>query len=183
MSAETRARAVEPFFTTKSQGRGTGLGLAQVFGVMQQSGGSVDIDSVVGRGTTVTLRLPVCDEVPAPRHRASETVGKRARPLRLLLVDDDAAVRATIAGQFEDDSHIVNSVGDGRIALTAIEHCDYDLVIVDFAMPVMDGADVIREGAQAPSFGQVPDDHRLCGQRRRCRCLSRYADAAQAVRQ
>ena len=146
MSAETRARAVEPFFTTKTQGRGTGLGLAQVFGVMQQSGGSVEIDSMVGRGTTVTLRLPVCDEVPAPRHRASDTVGKRPRPLRLLLVDDDAAVRATIARQFEDDSHIVDSVGDGRIALTAIEHCDYDLVIVDFAMPVMDGADVIREG-------------------------------------
>ena len=62
-----------------------------------------------------------------------------------MLVDDDAAVRATIGRQFEDDGHIVDSVGDGRIALTAIEHCDYDLVIVDFAMPVMDGADVIRE--------------------------------------
>ena len=61
-----------------------------------------------------------------------------------MLVDDDAAVRATIGRQFEDDGHVVDSVGDGRIALTAIEHCHYDLVIVDFAMPVMDGAAVIR---------------------------------------
>ena len=69
MSVETQRRAVEPFFTTKTQGRGTGLGLAQVFGLMQQSDGSVDIDSAVGRGTTVTLRLPACHEVPAPRSR------------------------------------------------------------------------------------------------------------------
>ena len=70
----------------------------------------------------------------------------QAKPLRLLLVDDDAAVRATIARLFEDGGHIVDSVGDGRIALTAIEHCRYDLVIVDFAMPVMDGAALIRAG-------------------------------------
>ena len=144
---ETQRRAVEPFFTTKTQGRGTGLGLAQVFGLMQQSGGSVDIDSAVGRGTTVTLRLPACHEAPAPRTpRRPRRSAERVKPLRLLLVDDDAAVRATISRLFEDDGHIVDSVGDGRIALTAIEHCRYDLVIVDFAMPVMDGAALIREG-------------------------------------
>jgi signal transduction histidine kinase/CheY-like chemotaxis protein len=143
MSAETRQRALEPFFTTKSTGRGTGLGLAQVFGVMEQSGGSVDIDSRVGSGTTVTLRLPLCDEVPAPRQRLSSSVTKTAKSLRLLIVDDDPAVRAAIARLFED-GHVVDSVGDARIALTAIEHCDYDLAIVDFAMPVLDGAALIR---------------------------------------
>ena len=146
MNADTRRRALEPFFTTKTQGRGTGLGLAQVFGLMQQSGGSVEIDSVVGEGTTVKLRLPACHELPAPRKRMSEAMIAQAKPLRLLLVDDDAAVRATIARLFEDGGHIVDSVGDGRIALTAIEHCRYDLVIVDFAMPVMDGAALIRAG-------------------------------------
>ena len=146
MDADTRRRALEPFFTTKTQGRGTGLGLAQVFGLMQQSGGSVDIDSVVGRGTTVALRLPACHEIPAPRKRLSGALIAQSKPLRLLLVDDDAAVRATIARAFEDDGHVVDSVGDGRIALTAIEHCHYDLVIVDFAMPVMDGAALIRAG-------------------------------------
>jgi signal transduction histidine kinase len=145
MDPETRQRAVEPFFTTKSTGRGTGLGLAQVFGVMQQSGGTIDIDSRLGAGTTVTLRLPECDELPAPRHRApGAELDAAPAPLRLLLVDDDAAVRATISRLFEDDGHIVDSVGDARIALTAIEHCHYDLAIVDFAMPVMDGAALIR---------------------------------------
>ena len=70
--------------------------LAQVFGLMQQSGGSVDIDSVVGRGTTVALRLPACHEIPAPRKRLSGALIAQSKPLRLLLVDDDAAVRATI---------------------------------------------------------------------------------------
>ena len=144
MSAETRQRALEPFFTTKSTGRGTGLGLAQVFGVMQQSEGTIDIDSRVGSGTTVTLRLPVCDEIPARRQRLSSGAAATAAiPLRLLLVDDDAAVRAALSRLFEDDGHIVDSVGDARIALTAIEHIDYDLAIVDFAMPVMDGAGLI----------------------------------------
>jgi signal transduction histidine kinase/CheY-like chemotaxis protein len=146
MTSETRARAVEPFFTTTPQGRGTGLGLAQVFGLVQQSGVSVDIECAAGRGTTVTLRLPSCHDVPKPRHGTVVEPSKKARPLRLLLVDDDAAVRATIARNFEDDGHIVDSVGDGRVALKAIEHCRYDLVIVDFAMPLMDGAEVIREG-------------------------------------
>ena len=147
MSGDVLQRAAEPFFTTKQLGRGSGLGLAQVFAVMQQSSGSVDIDSEVGRGTTVTLRMPKCEEPAAPRQRARPAgdAAEASRPLRLLLVDDDAAVRASIARSFEDDGHTVDSVGDGRIALTAIEHCDYDLVIVDFAMPAMDGAAVIRE--------------------------------------
>ena len=146
MTAEIRRRALEPFFTTKGQGRGTGLGLAQVFGLMQQSGGTVDIASVAGEGTTVALRFPACREQPAPRHRPPDASIAPAKRLRLLLIDDDAAVRATIARLLEDDGHVVDSVWDGRIALTAIEHCHYDLAIVDFAMPAMDGAAVIREG-------------------------------------
>ena len=145
MSDEVKRRALEPFYSTKQPGNGTGLGLAQVFAVMQQSGGSVDIDSAVGEGTTITMRMPACDEPAAPRLRSSEVASTEVKPLRLLLVDDDVAVRATIARLFEDDGHVVDSVGDARIALTAIEYVAYDLAIVDFAMPEMDGAELIAE--------------------------------------
>ena len=145
MTDEVKRRAIEPFYSTKEPGKGTGLGLAQVFAVMQQSGGTVEIDSAVGEGTTITMCLPACDEPAAPRLRSSEVGATEVKPLRLLLVDDDAAVRATIARLFEDDGHVVDSVGDARIAMTAIEHIVYDLAIVDFAMPEMDGAELIAE--------------------------------------
>ena len=83
---------------------------------------------------------------------------------------------------FEDDGHIVDSVGDARIALTAIEQCRYDLVIVDFAMPVMDGAALIRDARKLRPGAEVPDGHGLFGQRRGRRRLPRHAGAAQAVR-
>ena len=147
MSEEVRKRALEPFFTTKAGGRGTGLGLAQVFGVMQQSDGAIEIDSRPGEGTTIILRLPMTDERPAARsdgEAGHPLVGVPLRQLHLLIVDDDPAVRASIGRVFEDDGHIVDSVGDARIALRAIEVCDYDLALVDFAMPVIDGAGLIR---------------------------------------
>ena len=145
MSDEVKRRAIEPFYSTKEPGKGTGLGLAQVFAVMQQSGGSIEIESVVGEGTTVTMCLPACHESAAPRPQSSEVSATEVKPLRLLLVDDDVAVRATIARLFEDDGHVVDSVGDARIALTAIEVVAYDLAIIDFAMPEMDGAKLIAE--------------------------------------
>ena len=77
---------------------------------------------------------------PTPRSRASEVVDPRIKLVAPLLVDDDARSARRSRRQFEDDGHVVDLVGDGRIALTAIEHCRYDLAIVDFAMPVMDGA-------------------------------------------
>jgi len=94
------------------------------------------------------MRLPACDKPAAPRARPSQLTATSDEPLFLLLVDDDPPVRAAIARQFEDDGHIVDSVGDGRIALAAIEHCNYDLIIVDFAMPRMDGAEIIRKSRQ-----------------------------------
>ena len=98
MNAGGAAPRARTLLHHQDAGRGTGLGLAQVFGLMQQSGGSVEIDSAVGEGTTVTLRLPACDEAPAPRRRPSEAASQRSKPLRLhLLVDRRrSAVRATI---------------------------------------------------------------------------------------
>ena len=143
MDAGTRRRATEPFFTTKAPGRGTGLGLAQVFGLVEQSGGELEIDSVIGEGTRVAMLLQPCAAPAAPRRGRAAAAAQKARPLRILVVDDDPAVRAAIAGLLEEAGHSIDSVADGRVALSAVEHCDYDLVIVDFAMPVMNGAAVI----------------------------------------
>ncbi|WP_300974884.1 ATP-binding protein [Sphingomonas sp. LHG3406-1] len=147
MDAETKRRAFEPFFTTKGTGRGTGLGLAQVFGLAEQSGGTVEIDSEPGAGTVVTLRLPACHEtdlvktVPTARPAAMET----SRPLRLLVVDDEPDVRAVMAQTLADAGHAVDAVANGTSALAAVGAEPFDLVISDYAMPLMSGAELIIE--------------------------------------
>ena len=143
MDKETQSRALEPFFTTKPTGQGTGLGLAQVFGVVAQSGGSMAIDSRLGEGTKVTLRLPACEEEEAAEV-ATSLPSPAQRMLHLLVVDDDAAVRATIAGILMEDGHSVEAVASGASALALLRENECDLAIVDFLMPGMTGAELIK---------------------------------------
>lgn len=150
MDEATRRRALEPFFTTKPTGRGTGLGLAQVFGVVEQSGGSVEIESAPGEGTTVLLRLPACAEGQAMTSRSSQAEGATAtdHALRLLVVDDDPEVRATLAQMLSEAGHSVDSVASGHSALAAIGTEQFDLVVSDYLMPEMSGAELISEARQ-----------------------------------
>lgn len=148
MDTETARRAQEPFFTTKEQGAGTGLGLAQVAEVAKQSGGRLEIDSGLGRGTVVQLVLPAAPE-------ASSAVVPQAAPgrpppdkLKLLIVDDNADVRETIVQMVEADGHRVESVADGRTALAALSNRKPDLVLVDFAMPGLNGAELIARARE-----------------------------------
>ncbi len=145
MDAATKARAFEPFFTTKLTGKGTGLGLAQVFGVAQQSGGELRVSSTPGAGTVVTMILPYCDEPVAPLPGATPIDARDAPPRRLLVVDDDHLVRDAIVHALQEDGHMIDSVSNGAAALAAIGAEAFDLVVVDFAMPNMDGAELIRE--------------------------------------
>ena len=144
MDEPTRRRAMEPFFTTKALGHGTGLGLAQAFGMAEQSGGRLEIASVEGSGTTVTIYLRRCEEGEALAETIRAPQSAELAPLRLLVVDDDAAVRSAIVRPLEEAGHVVDAVSDGPTALTAIGQRNFDLVLVDFAMPGMDGAEVIR---------------------------------------
>lgn len=148
MDEQTRRRALEPFFTTKATGRGTGLGLAQAFGVVEQSGGTVEIESEVGVGTVVTLRLPACEAGEAEVVRASARDLDPPPPppmLRLLVVDDDPEVRALLSHMLSEAGHSVDAVGGGPSALAALTHEKFDLVVSDYLMPGMSGAELVIE--------------------------------------
>jgi signal transduction histidine kinase len=150
MTPEVRAKAFEPFFTTKDVGKGSGLGLPQVFGFAKQSGGGVGIDTEPGRGTHVTVYLPrtdasaAVDETQPPRIRAR--AGGTPRP-RVLLVDDDDAVREVAAMMLDGLGYDVRHVADGAAALAAIRRdgAAIDVMVVDFAMPGMNGAELARQ--------------------------------------
>ncbi len=136
MTEEVRQRCLEPFFSTKGD-RGTGLGLAMVFGTVQRHEGEIDIETEPGRGTTFILRLP------AIRERGGEE-GRRqdeglSRPLRVLVVDDDPTVRELVIAYLAIDGHTVDAATSGREGLEKFQTGRYDLVVTDRAMPEMGG--------------------------------------------
>jgi len=147
MTEEVLARAFEPFFTTKEVGKGSGLGLSQVFGLATQSGGGVAIDTEVGRGSTIKVYLPRAGAVPAAQGAKSETAPSAHEDhLVVLVVDDDDAVREVTAGLLADLGYDVVEAGSGGAALELIEsHDEISAVVLDFAMPGMNGADLARE--------------------------------------
>jgi signal transduction histidine kinase/ActR/RegA family two-component response regulator len=148
MAPDVLARAFEPFFTTKEAGRGTGLGLAQVYGFVRQSGGAARIASTPQGGTTVTLLLP------RARHAVAEGPAERpdqqpaaATPLRVLLVEDDADVAALTEEMLRHLGHQVTRVASTALALAAIAEGPVpDLVLTDVVMPGgQDGLDLARQ--------------------------------------
>jgi len=149
MDEATLARATEPFFTTKGIGKGTGLGLSMVDGLTEQSGGKLIARSVLGRGTTIELWLPIAkDSISMTSERdpgeATETAG--AKQLCILAVDDDSLVLANVTAMLEDLGHTVIAAGSGARALEAIDSMPaIDLAITDQAMPVMTGLQLIGE--------------------------------------
>jgi nitrogen-specific signal transduction histidine kinase len=144
---ELLANIFEPFFTTKEIGKGTGLGLSQVYGFMQQSGGTVAIDSKLGAGTTVTLRLPCAAPAVVADSEAAAVHGVLGAARSVLLVDDEADVRATIASTLREHDYRVVEAGDGSAAIDClIGGVAIDVVICDIAMPGgLNGIDIARE--------------------------------------
>jgi CheY-like chemotaxis protein len=147
MDETTLARAFEPFFTTKDVGKGTGLGLSQVYGLAKQSGGSAEIASAPGRGTVVRLFLPRAAAAAAAGRAGGPAAAERAAAaLRILLVDDDADVREVTAAMLRGESHEVVEAASGPVALEILESgAPFDLMLADYAMPSMNGADLARE--------------------------------------
>jgi PAS domain S-box-containing protein len=142
MTQEVRERAFEPFFTTKEVGRGSGLGLSQVYGVARQSGGGVAITSAVGQGTTVRLYVPRALGVGDASDRDAGLGRDPAMPRagrRVLLVDDDEDVRAVTAESLAEFGCAVTTAANGAAALELLRAGVFDLLVSDLAMPGMDG--------------------------------------------
>ena len=150
MSPEVLNRAVEPFFTTKGIGKGTGLGLSMVFGVVAQSGGAVTIESEPDKGTTVRLLLRQADEAAADdrlgAHVRDHDASLSGRTV--LLIDDDDRVREIMADTLGDAGARVVSAPNGEAGLRLFANEKPDLIVVDFAMPGINGAEVARRARQ-----------------------------------
>jgi CheY-like chemotaxis protein len=146
MTAEVLERAVEPFFTTKNLGHGTGLGLSMVYGFVKQSGGHVKIESAPNRGTRVQLYLPRSDAAVQPADVASvETAQLSGRDRTILLVEDDAGVRAVTAAMLKELQFTVIEADNGSHALDIVDRePDIDLLFTDIVMPGMNGFELGR---------------------------------------
>jgi CheY-like chemotaxis protein len=149
ISPDDLEKVMEPFFTTKEIGKGSGLGLSMVYGFAKQSDGAFRLESTLGSGTTAELWLP-----RAPEHALRKAKqGKRepriksSRALRVLLVDDHPEVRTTTAAVLEELGHKVVEAANGADALARMEQgdCEYDVIVSDYAMPHLSGTDFLAE--------------------------------------
>jgi CheY-like chemotaxis protein len=130
---------LEPFFTTKGEG-GTGLGLSMVFGVVKRHDGTLAIDSTPGQGTTMTIRLPACDEIAAQ----GEGSQKPSRPLNVLVVDDELPCRVVLSKYLMADGHSAVTVANAGEALRAFREQVFDAVVTDQGMAGMNGLQLAR---------------------------------------
>jgi PAS domain S-box-containing protein len=146
MDAETQRRLFEPFYTTKPPGKGTGLGMPMVAGIVERHGGAIDVRSAPGQGTCIALRLPAYAEDDACPERATDAP-KVGRPWRLLLVDDEATTQAVAARLLQRDGHQVTTAASAERALAILDHMHgtqaFDALVTDVGLPGLSGWDLI----------------------------------------
>jgi CheY-like chemotaxis protein/anti-sigma regulatory factor (Ser/Thr protein kinase) len=145
MDEDTRRRCLEPFYTTKGE-RGTGLGLAMVYGMVQRHSAEIEIESAAGQGTTVRLNFPaLISSVVATPKAAHAPVAQRR--LRILLVDDDPVLIKSLQDTLQEDGHVITVTHGGRegideFAAATARGSGFDIVITDLGMPYVDGRKV-----------------------------------------
>jgi len=144
MDAETQAHIFEPFFTTKEQGKGTGLGLAMVYGIVKQSAGYIWVYSEVGRGATFKIYFPCAEEEPAPAGVAKVAETHHGGSETVLLVEDEASVRALVSGVLKARGYNVIVARNGEDALAVAEQHQgaINLLVTDVVMPEMNGPEL-----------------------------------------
>ena len=150
MSAEVQARIFEPFFTTKDKGRGTGLGLAMVYGIVKQHDGYIDVQSVPGKGTTFEVYLPCAEDAENNVEPGVEQAGESRGSETILLVEDEGDVRELTREILEMAGYTVLEAARGAEALRLCRESNQaiDLLLTDVVMPQMSGPELAREVAE-----------------------------------
>jgi two-component system cell cycle sensor histidine kinase/response regulator CckA len=148
MDAETQQRIFEPFFTTKDPGKGTGLGLSTSYGIIQQSGGFIGLQSCPGQGTAFHIFFPQAEPVAEDEPNEPQVSSHRsAGPSHILLVDDEDALRGYLAKALRSRGYNVMDVATGEeaVALVRKDNPPIDLLISDVIMPGMTGPQIVKE--------------------------------------
>ena len=169
IAPEILGRIFDPFFTTKPPGVGTGLGLSIVCGIVREHGGKVSVDSLQGRGATLTVELPALavsnydlagKEAAAPARIPAlaplQIADRAAARERILVVEDEPTVAELIADVMAEEGHTVETLLDSRAALRRLEERNYSLVICDLKMPYVDGPALYRALERRDSSDAAP---------------------------
>jgi CheY-like chemotaxis protein len=150
-------RIWDPFWTTKEEGEGTGLGLSVVHGIVTEHGGTIDVETRVGAGTTFTVSLPTFGRdlsdgrAPIEVIAAGPSSPNADRPLDILVIDDEEVIVGLLVRYFSSRGHAVVPAHEGHQALRVAQRASFDVVICDLRMPGMDGAEVIRRLKELPT--------------------------------
>jgi CheY-like chemotaxis protein len=142
---ELRERIFEPFFTTKPAGIGTGLGLPICKGIIESHGGTIGVESQLGKGALFRIQLPM-EAVPVgrPATPMSEALVP-VKGMSILIIDDEPGIVSALAYLLSRDGYHVDTAGNGRLALEKLQHRAYDLILCDLRMPELDGPGLYRE--------------------------------------
>jgi CheY-like chemotaxis protein len=147
MDDTIREKIFEPYFTTKTRDKGTGLGLALVHGIVSNCKGKVEVKSTPGQGTTFRVVLPVIDSKGQDQSAETVPVAPRGNGEKIMLVDDEEPVRDVLGSFLKESGYVVFSFARGRDLLNALrkDNASCDLLITDMAMPKMNGVEIARE--------------------------------------
>jgi len=146
MDAETKAHLFEPFFTTKPIGKGTGLGLSTVYGIVKQSGGTIEVDSVPGEGTTFRVYLPIVEEPVIPRKAPKVSIPVTTGSETVLLAEDQSSIRSVLREFLESEGYKVLEAQNGNEALEIAKHYtgSIDVLVSDVIMPQLRGIELAK---------------------------------------
>ncbi|HET9943751.1 MAG TPA: response regulator, partial [Terriglobia bacterium] len=146
MAKALQTRVFEPFFTTKPQEQGSGLGLPLCRNIVEGHGGTIELASEPGRGTTVSVTLPVAaSDVGSPEAALEPEAPEATRRGRVLLIDDEASVQRALGRLLQRHGHTINTAANGVEGLAALEAHSYEVILCDMRMPQLDGPGFYHE--------------------------------------